>query len=95
MLERDFQKAVIKWLRSKGCVVLKYEQNATTKAGVADLAFFHEGFYGFLECKKAKNASLRPGQKQFIQKMDSWSYGKIIYPENWDETKRELGEMLK
>ena len=93
--EGKFQKTVIKWLKSKGCVVLKYEQNATTRAGVADVAFFHEGFYGFLECKKAKTSPLRPGQKQFIQKMDDWSYGKIVYPENWDIIKKELGEMLR
>lgn len=94
MRESDFQKTVIKWLRSKGCVVLKYEQNATTRAGVADVFFCKEGFYGFIECKKAKNSSLRPGQKQFIEKMNDWSYGSIAYPENWEGIKDELREML-
>ena len=94
MLEKDFQKAVIKWLKFRGCLVLKYEQNATTRAGVADVFFCKEGFYGFLECKKAKNSPLRPGQKQFIEKVDNWSYGKIIYPENWAKIKKELEIML-
>ena len=92
--EKDFQAKVISYLRSKGCVVLKYQQNATTRAGVADVFFCKEGFYGFLECKKSKNASLRPGQKQFIDKMNKWSYGAIIYPENFDKIKKELGELL-
>ena len=92
--EKDFQAQVIKWLRSKGCLVLKYEANATTRVGIADVFFCKEGFYGFLECKKAKNASIRPGQKEFIAKVDAWSYGKIVYPENWGETKKELEVIL-
>lgn len=95
VLEKNFQQSVIRWLRSKGCVVLKYEANATTRAGVADVFFCKEGFYGFLECKKSKNSSLRPGQKQFIQKMNDWSYGAITYPENWDKVKTELKPMLE
>jgi len=94
VLEKDFQSKVIKWLKSKGCVVLKYQQNSTTRVGVADVFFCKEGFYGFLECKKSKNAPLRPGQKQFIDKMNEWSYGAIIYPENFDKIKKELGEIL-
>lgn len=92
--EAKFQQSVIRWLKSKGCIVLKYEANATTKVGIPDVFFCKEQFYGFLECKKSKNARIRPGQKPFIDKINAWSYGKIIYPENWDETKHELEEML-
>lgn len=95
MKEADFQKKVISWLKKQGCLTLKYEQNATTHAGVADVFFCKEGFYGFLECKKAKNSPLRPGQKEFIMKMSEWSYGKIIYPENFEEVKKELEYLLK
>lgn len=92
--EKDFQQKVTKWLRSKGCIVLKYEANATTRVGIPDVFFCKEGFYGFLECKKAKNSPIRPGQKEFIEKIDNWSYGKIIYPENWAEIRRDLEVML-
>lgn len=92
--EKDFQAQVIKWLKAQGCLVLKYEANATTRVGIADVFFCKEGFYGFLECKKAKNSTIRPGQKEFIAKVDAWSYGKIVYPENWAETKKELEVIL-
>lgn len=95
MTEAEFQKKVIRWLRSKKCFVWKCQQNATTRAGVADLFFCREGFYSFLEIKKSKNAKIRPGQKEFIAKMDDWSYAKFVYPENWEEIKAELNEMLK
>ena len=93
--EAKFQSNIIKFLRSKGCVVLKYQQNATTRASVADLFFCKEGFYGFIETKASKTASLRPGQKEFIEKMNNWSYGKIVYPAIWEETKKELEEILR
>lgn len=92
--EADFQKKVVQWLKKKGCVVLKYEQNATTRAGVSDLFFCKEGFYGFIETKKSKTAKLRPGQKEFIEKMSDWSYGRIVFPENFEEIKKELEKLL-
>ena len=93
--EAKFQAKVIAWLKKQGCVVLKYEQNATTRAGVADVFFCKEGFYGFIETKAAENSKLRPGQQAFIDKMNDWSYGRIAYPGNWPEIQAELGEMLK
>lgn len=95
MREATFQSKVVKWLKSQGCVVLKYEQNATTHAGVADVFFCKEGFYGFIETKKSRNAKFQPLQKRFIEKMNEWSYGRVAYPENFDEIKKELRILLK
>lgn len=94
MLEKDFQAKVIRYLKSKGCFTWKMQQNATTQSGVADVFFCKEGFYGFIECKKSKTSPLRPGQKEFIDKMNEWSYGVIAYPENFEKVKAELEEML-
>lgn len=94
VLEKNFQADVIKYLKSKGCFTWKMQQNATTTVGVADVFFCKEGFYGFIECKKSKNSSLRPGQKEFIEKMDKWSWARICYPENWEKVKEELDEVL-
>ena len=95
MREANFQSKVVKWLKSQGCVVLKYEQNSTTHAGVADVFFCKEGFYGFIETKKNRNAKFQPLQKRFIEKMNEWSYGRVVYPENFDEIKKELKEILQ
>lgn len=96
MKEADFQSKIIKYLRSKKCFVWKMQQNATTQAGVADIFFCIEGFYGFIEVKKSKSAKRRPGQKEFIEKMDGWSWARIVWPgECWENTKKELEEILK
>lgn len=95
MKESDFQAKIIKWLRSKGCFVWKCQQNSATQRGVADIFFCYEGFYGFIEVKQAKNSPKRPGQQAFIDKMAKWSWAKFVYPQNWEEIKQELEELLK
>lgn len=92
MLERDFQKKVVSWLKKHKCFVIK--NDPTVHAGVADLFFCKEGFYGFIECKKSKTAKFRPGQKEFLAKMDEWSWARAVFPENWDEIKKELEGLL-
>lgn len=95
MKEADFQSKIVKWLRSKGCMVLKYQQNATTRAGIPDIIFLKEGFWGAIEVKKSKTAKFRPGQKEMVVKMNEMSWAKAVYPENFDETKKELEEILR
>jgi len=95
MKESDFDKIVVKYLKSKGCLVLKLTPGvAGIPVGVSDRVFFKEGFYGFFELKKNAKAPFRPLQKEFLEKMDNWSYAKAIYPENWEETRKELDCML-
>lgn len=94
-LESNLQSTILKWLKSKGCFACKMQQNATTKVGVADVFFCHKGFYGFLEIKQHKDSPRRPGQEAFIRKMDKWSFGRLVYKENWTEVKKELEDLLK
>lgn len=93
MLEKEFQKKVISFLKKQGCFVMKTDP--TVHNGVADLFFCKDGFYGFIECKRSKTARFRPGQKEFIEKMDIWSYATVAYPENWSDIQKELKEILK
>lgn len=92
--ESDFQAKVIKWLRSKGCIVYKMQQNATTRIATPDVLFLKEGFWGAIECKASARAKFQPGQKEMVAKLDDWSYAKVAYPANWDEIKEELSVIL-
>lgn len=94
-LESTLQGKILHWLKAQGCFACKMQQNATTQAGIADVFFCLEGFYGFLEVKKAKSSPRRPGQEAFVKKMNEWSYARVVYPENWEEVKQELSVMLK
>jgi len=93
--EADFQSKVIKYLRSKGCIVYKMQQNATTKAATPDIFFLHEGFWGAIECKATKSSKYQPGQKEMVEKLNEWSWAKVVWPENWVDVKEELDELLK
>ena len=93
--EANFQSKIVKYLRSKDCIVLKYQQNATTMAGIPDILFLKEGFWGAIEVKKSKTAKFRPGQKEMVAKMNEMSWAKAVYPENWVETQKELEDILR
>lgn len=98
MLESDLQAKIIKWLRSQGCVVFKYQQNATTRAALPDIFFVKDGFWGAIEVKKTKSSPFRPGQKEMVAKLDLMSWAKIVWggkTSNWSEVQTELKEILR
>lgn len=93
MIESKLQSEIIKWLKNKGCFVMKCDGSGVP-AGTSDILFCFEGFYGFIEVKAAKSSPFRPLQKEFLQLMSKWSWAKVVYPGNWDEIKSELEGML-
>lgn len=95
MKESDLDKLFVKYLKSKGCVTFKLTPGvAGIPVGVSDRVFFKEGFYGFAELKKNKTAPFRPLQREFLDKMDQWSWAKAVYPENFETIKKELDNVL-
>lgn len=93
--EADFQSKVLKYLRSKGCIAYKMQQNATTRIATPDVLFIKEGFWGAIECKASSRARFQPGQKEMVAKLDEWSWARVAHPQNWDIIKSELEEILK
>ena len=92
--EADFQSKVLKWLRSKGCIAYKMQQNATTRIATPDIVWFYKSRYGFLEVKRAQNASFRPGQKEMVAKLNKWSYARVVFPENFNIIKIEIDRII-
>lgn len=94
LTEAQFQKQVMSWLKKHGCEVFKMTPGVGIPDSTEDLLFLKEGFWGFLECKKSKNAKKRPGQDKTVARHNEMSYSSFCYPENWEEIKKELGIML-
>lgn len=92
--ESDFQSKVLKYLRSKGCIAWKMQQNATTRLATPDILFVIDGFWGCIECKASKTSKFQPGQKEMVEKLDKWSWARVAYPQNWPEIKAELDKVL-
>lgn len=91
MLERDYQKGLIKRLNDlfPGCIVLK--NDAQLKQGIPDLLVLFKDKWAGLEVKKSKNASHQPNQDYNVDKMNKMSFAKFIYPENEADVLKELG----
>ena len=94
-LERDFQKDLIKEIKSilPGCFVLK--QDAGYKQGIPDLLILYGKKWAALECKKSASATKRPNQDYYVETMNKMSFASIIFPENKEEVLHDLQQALK
>lgn len=94
MSESSLQSEIIKYLRSRGCYVIKTRPGAGTPDGCPDILFLIEGFWGALEIKAKHNAPYQPLQKETLDKLSNWSYARRVDPECWWEVKLELEHIL-
>lgn len=95
MIEKNFQSKVVKWLKQKGCYVLTTTVHPGIPDGCPDIvALFDGGGWAALEIKKDVRAKFQPLQKATIEKLDKMFYSKAVYPENWEETKKELSKII-
>lgn len=93
-LESKFKKDFCNKLKKMNCTVLQYQQNATTVKGFPDTIWFYKKAYGFLEFKRSSFASFRPGQKEWIKRLSSWTFARVVYPENAEQILREIIEIV-
>lgn len=97
MIEQTLQAKVIRYLKSKGCFVMKVQASPGVPRGTADVFACKEGFYLFLEIKASRNSKHQPGQDAFIAKMAEWSYARFVWggkDSNWPAVKAELEAIL-
>jgi Holliday junction resolvase len=94
MTEAKLQRDIIRYLKSKGCYVIKHSAGAGVPVGCPDLSFYLEGCYGFIEVKATSRSRYQPLQKETLEKLNGWSWARRVDPSNWDEVKQELERML-
>ena len=90
MLESKFQADLIKDIKNMfpGCVVMKNDSSYIQ--GIPDLLVLHNDRWASLECKKSEGARKQPNQEYYVEKLDSMSFSRFIFPENKEEVLREL-----
>lgn len=93
-LERDFQKNLIKDLKSmfKGCIVMKNDSSYIQ--GIPDLMILFKDKWASLEVKKSAKSSKRPNQEYYVDTMNGMSFSRFIFPENRDSVLTELKEFF-
>lgn len=94
--ESNLQANIRKYLKSKGCYVLKTRPDARGGApmGCPDIIFMLEGFWGAIEVKAGPKSPYQTLQKETLEKLDAWSWAKRVDPTNWLEIRGELERIL-
>lgn len=94
MLERDYQKHLVKKLKDifPGCIVMK--NDAQLKQGIPDLTILYKDKWACLEVKVSEKANHQPNQDYNVDKMNGMSYAAFIYPENEELIFSELREVF-
>ena len=95
MLENAFKTKLARKIKRMlpGCIVVHLDPNEIQ--GIPDLLVLYEDRWAALEGKKSKNASHRPNQNYYVDKMNEMSYAAFIYPENEEEVLDELQQALQ
>lgn len=93
--ENAFQSELIKEIKEllPGCMVLKNDPEYIQ--GIPDLTIFYKDRWATLEVKRASNASHRPNQDYYVDKMNEMSFSRFISPENKKEILNELQSTLR
>lgn len=92
--ESDLQSKIVKYLKAKGCYVIKTRPGVGTPDGCPDIIALCGGLWIAIEVKGSEKAKYQPLQELTLEKLDGWSWAKTAYPENWPEIKAELELML-
>lgn len=90
MLEKDFQRKLIKELKVRfpGCLVYKNDPNYIQ--GLPDLTVLYKDKWALLECKKELDSNKQPNQEYYVDKANKMSFSRFIYPENKEDILNEL-----
>lgn len=90
MRESKFQADLKKELKKMfpGCIVTKLDSSDIQ--GIPDLLVLYKNKWATLENKRSSNASHRPNQDYYVDKMNDMSFSRFIYPENKEEVLDEL-----
>lgn len=93
--ESAFQASLIQEIKDKfpGCVVLKNDSKYCQ--GFPDILVLYGDRWAALECKRTANASHRPNQDYYVEKLKAMSYSAFIFPENRSEVMNALQQALK
>ena len=93
--EAALQGKIIRWLKSKGFVVIKLSATPGVPSGIPDVLFLLDGGgWGFLEVKSGPNARFQPLQKHWLAKLDDMFFARAVWPENWDFIKKEIENIV-
>lgn len=94
MSEANLQSKIVKYLRDRGCYVIKTKPGLGTPNGCPDIIALCGGLWFALEVKASPKAGYQPLQEETLEQLDGWSWAKRVDPTTWPDIKKELEDML-
>ena len=93
-LESKFQKELMDEIKKRypGCVVLKNDSSYIQ--GFPDWTILYKDKWAVLEAKREKGAKKQPNQEYYVDRLNSMSFSRFVYPENTDQVLSELHEIF-
>lgn len=93
-MERKVQERLIKYLKKKGCYVIKTKPGVGTPVGCPDILALYEGLWLAFEIKAHEKSPFSPLQKDTIRKLDDWSLCKVVHSGNIEAIVADLEKLL-
>ncbi len=93
-MESKTQQKLVKYLKGKGCYVIKTKPGPGTPVGCPDVIALYKNFWGAFEVKASETSPFRPLQKDTISKLAGWSFARVVFPKNLDNILAELDRIL-
>ena len=95
MLENRFKTKLVKEIKDMfpGCIITHLDPNEIQ--GIPDLLILYKDKWAALEGKKTADASIRPNQLYYVDRMSEMSYASFIYPENKERVLNEISQLFK
>lgn len=93
MLERDFQKKLVRKLEAQYPEAIIYKNES--KQGFPDLTILYGDRWALLECKREPKASHRMNQDYWVERANQMGFASFIYPENEGEVLHALEQALR
>lgn len=92
MKENKFQSNLKKEIKETfpNCIVTKLDSGDIQ--GIPDLLILYKNKWATLENKRCAKANKRPNQEYYVEKMNSMSFSRFVYPENKDDVMKDLKE---
>lgn len=94
MLERDYQRQLIKKLKRMfpGCYILKNDSSYIQ--GIPDLTILFEDKWAMLEVKADYDSCHQPNQEYYIRELNDMSFASFICPEIEEDVLYDLQQAL-
>ena len=93
--ENSFQESLIREIKERFLDAIVLKNDSSYIQGIPDLLVLWRDRWACLECKRSANAHHQPNQEWYVNRMNSMSFARFIYPENKEEVLNEMEQAFQ